>query len=138
MAICSRGLAHELHDIGCPTDKKTSNRVVTRKSDGRTFVLPSDANRSWTKSAVMQLQSQRHGTTFDSPVTMRALVYREKNLGDLIGYLQSICDALEAAQVVTNDRLVVAFDGSRMLKDAANPRVEVTLTAMGEWTVGRE
>ncbi|MEP6651842.1 MAG: hypothetical protein ABJA82_00695, partial [Myxococcales bacterium] len=63
----------------------------------------------------------------DIPVNLTAVVYREKNLGDLIGYLQAIADALESAEVVTNDRLIVSFDGSRMLKDPSRPRVEITI-----------
>ena len=114
--------------LGAPRTKKTSNRIVTRKRDGRQFVIPSSANESWTKTAVLQLRSQRKVPPLDVPVNLAATVYREKNLGDLIGYLQAIADALETAEVVTNDRLIVGFDGSRMAKDAANPRVEIALT----------
>lgn len=114
--------------LGPPRTKKTSNRIVTRKRDGRQFVIPSSANESWTKAAVKQLREQFEGQAIDAPVNLAAVVYREKNLGDLIGYLQAIADALQAAEVVTNDRLIVGFDGSRMTKDATNPRVELTLT----------
>ncbi|MEP6651798.1 MAG: hypothetical protein ABJA82_00475 [Myxococcales bacterium] len=116
--------------LGPPRTKKTSNRIVTRKSDGRQFVIPSSANESWTKTAVLQLRSQRQAAPLDTPVNLTAVVYREKNLGDLIGYLQAIADALETAQVLTNDRLIVGFNGCRMTKDAANPRVELTVTEL--------
>lgn len=113
---------------GPPRTKKTSNRLVTRKRDGRQFVIPSAANASWTKAAVMQLRTQcQVPPRLDIPVNLTAVVYREKNLGDLIGYLQAIADALESAEVVTNDRLIVSFDGSRMLKDPSRPRVEITI-----------
>jgi Holliday junction resolvase RusA-like endonuclease len=119
---------------GPPRTKKTSNRIVTRKRDGRQFVIPSSANEAWTKSAVKQLLVQSYAPPIRTPVTMRATIYREKNLGDLIGYLQAIADALEEAGVVTNDRLIMAFDGSRMLKDAARPRVEIELLPLVETT----
>ena len=64
------------------------------------------------------------------PVNMTALIYREKNVGDALNYLEAIADALERAGVVKNDRLIVSFDGSRLLKDADRPRVEVVLTTL--------
>ena len=41
--------------------------------------------------------------------------------------LKKVADALEEAGVVLNDSLIASWDGSRLLKDAANPRVEITL-----------
>ena len=118
--------------IGPPRTKKTHNRIITRRSDGRQFVIPSSQNESWTKSAVRQLRAQCHDQPLDVPVNLTAIVYREKNIGDLIGYLQAIADALETAKVVTNDRLIVGFDGCRMTKDAVNPRVELTVTPLAQ------
>jgi Holliday junction resolvase RusA-like endonuclease len=44
--------------------------------------------------------------------------------------MQALADTLEAAGVVPDDKYIAAWDGSRLLKDAADPRVEVTLTPM--------
>jgi Holliday junction resolvase RusA-like endonuclease len=133
--------------LGAPRTKKTSNRVVRVK--GRTVVLPSKANETWARAAVLQLRTQwrrPHGrivaidgkrgiVTMDSSaapwrsaLACRAMFYRDANRGDLIGYMQALADALEAAGIVENDRLIVSWDGTRMLTDKANPRVEVELT----------
>lgn len=117
--------------MGPPRTKKTSNRVVTRKRDGRKFVLPSAANVNWTFSAVCQLRTQSVvPPQLDIPLNLCALIYREKNIGDTIGFLQAICDALETAGIVKNDKWIVSFDGSRPLKDKDNPRVEIELTPL--------
>jgi len=126
---------------GAPRTKKTSNRVV--RAGKRLRVLPSAQHQAWAESAILQLRAQYrtaarehfvpprwNGEPADVPMKLRATVYRDANRGDLIGYLQAICDALEKAGVVENDRLIEAFDGSRQLVDRARPRVEIELTAL--------
>jgi hypothetical protein len=55
------------------------------------------------------------------------LFYRDAERGDAVGYYQGLADLLEKRGVVANDRLIMSWDGSRLLKDSANPRVELTL-----------
>jgi Holliday junction resolvase RusA-like endonuclease len=118
-----------------PRTKKTSQNVV--KVRGRTFIVQDRAKAAYQKTAVEQLQAQlaeirQHGpfATFDAPVQVRATFYRDKNLGDLVGYMQMIADCLEKAGVVVNDRLIESWDGTRLSKDAANPRTELEVTAL--------
>ena len=133
--------------LGPPATKKTSQRIVRNKRTGRMWVRPSERTDNWTASAVAQLKRQYgHGqryvgvdrrrgiVTFGTgaiitPVNVRALVYRAANRGDLVNYLQAIADALEAAGVVENDRLIVSWDGSRLLLDRKRPRVELELSS---------
>jgi hypothetical protein len=68
----------------------------------------------------------------DYPVNCRALFYRDANRGDAVGLYQGLADVLEHGGVVTNDKYLVSWDGSRLLKDSARPRVEVELIAIGE------
>ncbi len=108
---------------GAPRTKKTSNRVV--RAGAFTKVLPSAAYVSYERAAVPQLRAQHCGMpVYREPVHVRATFYREKNLGDWTGYAQALGDILEAAGIVENDRLIAHWDGTRLLKDAANPRVE--------------
>lgn len=61
-------------------------------------------------------------------VNCRALFYlTPRQRGDAVGYYQGLADLLEKRRVVENDRLIVSWDGSRLLVDAAKPRVEVVL-----------
>lgn len=92
--------------------------------------MPSHAFAAWNKSAQWDLMIARRTPlfeTFKEPVNCRALFYRERSTGDAVGYFQALADALQEGRIVEDDRLIVSWDGSRLLKDTANPRIEVTL-----------
>ncbi len=122
---------------GPPRTKKNHGRVIKRGK--RKFHVPSEAHEAWANSAVLQLRIQARkrypGGWPSCPVNCRALIYRDANRGDAVGYYQAIADALEAAGVVENDRLIVAWDGSRILVDRHCPRVEIELTPLDGATV---
>lgn len=61
-------------------------------------------------------------------LNLAAVFYRDRNVGDLVNYLEAVCDALETAGVVLNDKQIAGLDGCRLDKDAARPRVEMVLT----------
>jgi uncharacterized protein (DUF2336 family) len=135
--------------LGDPKTKKNSGQVVhsgdkcpaCRRGTGRPFVLPSAQNKAWTKVAVEQLRVQIGRTpALIVPVNCRALFYREAKVGDANNFYAALADALEEAGVVANDRLIVSWDGSRLLKDAANPRIEILLSPVvdAEYSVQRE
>lgn len=126
---------------GAPRTKKTSQQIARVR--GRTFIVQDKAKAAYQKTAVEQLAAQFFGANFDiatpewpfhaaadKPINVRATFYRDKNLGDLVGYMQMIADCLEKAGVVVNDRLIESWDGTRMTKDAENPRTELEVTAL--------
>ena len=125
---------------GAPRTKKNSLRRIRRGR--RTFTVPSAAHEAWLAHAVPQLRRQWHPRAEDTsldlavdvPVNMRALVYRDRAVGDLLNYLAAISDALEAAGVVADDKLLLGLDGSRLLLDRKRPRVEIELTPLGSGT----
>ena len=136
-----RGVAVKLVVFGAPRTKKTSGRIVGSGPKchacgcrtGRPFLLPSEENVAWTKEAVKQMRQQLAGAAaLMIPVNCRALFYRERNTGDLVNYEQALADALEEAGIVENDRLIVSWDNSRLLKDAANPRIEILLSPVDD------
>lgn len=129
--------------LGPPVTKKNSGIIMTagpkcphcEHRTGRSFVLPSPQYQAWEKKAVVQIQRQIAGAAaFAVPVNCRALIYRERAVGDANNYYAAVADALEAAKIVTNDRLIVSWDGSRLLKDDANPRVEILLAPVDDAT----
>lgn len=116
---------------GAPRTKKTHQRILRFGKFNK--VVPSAQAIKWERAAIWQLQAQwQRKAPLGGPVSVCALVYREKAIGDLVGYLQAVGDALEKGGVLFNDRLIVSWDGSRLLKDAARPRVEVTIEEVGE------
>lgn len=123
---------------GAPRTKKTSNRIVRCGKFPK--VLPSLAFIEWNKVAQMALACHRAQTNLDHPdwktypleypVNCCALFYRDALRGDACNYYEALADALEEAGIVENDKLIISWDGSRLLKDAANPRIDVTLEAV--------
>lgn len=112
---------------GPPRTKKTHQRIARRK-DGSPFILSAKSSVNWERKAIEQLLSQAQ-PCITGTVNCRALIYRERLVGDAVNYYQAIADALQGAGVVQNDRLIVSWDGSRLLKDAHRPRVEIELMA---------
>ena len=116
--------------FGPPRSKKNSGRIV--RAGKRLRLLPSAAQVSWAKSAIFQLRAQWRSAAITKPVSVRAMFFRERNVGDLINFMQAVADALEHAGVVVNDRLIVSWDGSRLSKDAVRPRVELEVELFNE------
>ena len=112
--------------IAAPRTKKNSGIITTRGKYPR--ILPSAAFSAWNRIAQLQLRNCRPIDPIGVPVNVRALFYRERLTGDAVGYYQALGDALQEGLIVENDRLIVSWDGSRMLKDAANPRIEIEIT----------
>lgn len=127
---------------GPPRTKKTSNILAT--AGRRRIVLPSKAWTKWTRGARVMFNVMFNYAGADAPlwtpialmqpvrskVNCRALFYREADRGDAVGYYQGLADLLEKRTVIVNDRQIVSWDGSRLLKDAARPRVELWLEAV--------
>lgn len=83
----------------------------------------------WAKGAERAAVYDRTAPAIKHSVNAAVIVYRDRAVGDLVGYLQAIADCLQALGVVADDKHIVSWDGSRLAKDAENPRVEVLLTA---------
>jgi hypothetical protein len=120
---------------GPPRTKKAHNQgvVVRNKRTGKlqSMVFPSANWRKWlTACRRYFVTHQALALALDRDVNCAALFYRDKAIGDSHGFYQGLADVLEECAVVMNDRRIVQWDGSRLLKDAENPRVEVTLTVL--------
>lgn len=122
---------------GPPRTKKTHSRIVNTRTRPR--LLPSQQFMEWNAAAQYHLIDVRrdlipfrdgHHRPIEVPVNCCALFYRDADRGDAVGYYQALADALEEGRIVANDVLIVSWDGSRLLKDAANPRIEVMLTEL--------
>ena len=120
---------------GPPRTKKNSGRIVPR--GGRHIILPSEAWQTWCNAVVPQLRAAlaRSGVRpIERPVNCAALFYRDAARGDAVGFYQGLADLLQHAGAVKDDKWITAWDGSRLLKDASRPRVELVLTPIGDRT----
>jgi hypothetical protein len=123
--------------IGCPRTKKTSQRIIVNRKTNRPMLIPAKNSKAWEVDAVDQLRRQWDGVPLDCDVTVRALIYRDANRGDLVGYLQAIGDALQGGGsrmktkrkpcVLLDDSQIMSWDGARLLIDKERPRVELLI-----------
>ncbi len=117
---------------GAPRTKKNHGKRIKRGN--RIYNVPSDAYTAWNELAVVSLMRDIASLSgprrpIAVPVNCRALFFREALTGDAVGYYQALADTLENAGIVEDDKLIVSWDGTRILKDAACPRIIVTLEA---------
>ena len=123
---------------GAPRTKKTSNKIW--KVGNRKVVMPSEAWMAWRDDVVAHIAEHVPGVRtmrLAVPLNCRALFYRDANRGDAVGYYQGLADVLEEIGLLADDEHIVSWDGSRLLLDRVNPRVEVTLTPLAAGEVGR-
>ena len=120
---------------GPPRTKKTSNTIW--KVGNRKVVKPSQAWIDWrdqvwvwwrSQSAMLGVQVLNALGGHD--LNCAALFYRDARRGDATGYYQGLADALEDVGIIDNDKHLTQWDGSRLLVDRENPRVEVVLTPL--------
>ncbi len=124
-----------------PRTKKNSRVHATVR--GRTVPLPSAVYRvmetgivEWARLYFLppaigpRKPVSFSGLLLAQPLNCAAIFYRDANRGDAVGYYQALADALEAAGIVSDDKWITQWDGSRLAKDADRSRIEVTLTAL--------
>lgn len=115
---------------GRPITKKNSQQISINRRTGRRFVRPSKAYTEYEEACLWQLKTYR-GPKFTGPVEVKALYYmpNRRSWPDLIGLLQATSDILESAGIIQDDKLIVSYDGSRIVGiDKQNPRAEITIT----------
>lgn len=120
---------------GRPATKKNSGTIIMVWNGRRKVpkMIPSDTFLEYEKSAAKQLNRIKPNTPIEWPMRMTAHYYLpdHKWWPDLIGLEQATQDILETAGIITNDRLIVSKDGSRIAGiDAKNPMAEITLCVL--------
>lgn len=110
---------------GNPITKKNHQRILKTK-DGRSFVAPSEQYKEYEEACGWFVPYEQ----IDFPVNVKCLYYME-NLRrvDLVNLLEATCDILVKYGCLKDDdsKIVVSHDGSRVLLDRENPRVEITI-----------
>lgn len=109
-----------------PRTKKNHQRIMHR-ADGTPFIGQSKQHDAWAKGVFL---IPRPAPLPDIPWNCRALIFRDADRGDAVGYYQAIADLLQKFGVVSDDKWIKAWDGTRLRKDRVNPRVEVELTPL--------
>lgn len=119
---------------GAPITKKNSQQILINPKTKRPFIMPSKQYKAYEKTAVAQLHSVKvlQPEPIAEPVNVQCAYYMPtRRKTDLCNLLEATCDILVGAGVLADDNssIVVAHDGSRVLYDKENPRVEVCITS---------
>lgn len=128
-------IGDSLHFViyGNPRTKKNSGRIAYNKRTGKPFVLPSKAYEDYTADALRQIVYG--GEPISCRVNCKYLYYMQtKRLCDRLNLQEATDDILVERGVLADDNysIVAGHDGSRVYVDKDNPRVEITITAIGE------
>ena len=113
---------------GNPVTKKNSQRMI--RNGGRCIPLPSKAYMDYRVAALAQMPFI---DTITQPVNVRCVYYmRTRRIVDLVNLLEATDDILRDGGIIADDnsRIVAGHDGSRVLQDKENPRVEIVITAI--------
>ena len=115
---------------GPPRTKKNSQQI-RRTAAGRPFVAPSRAFAEYERSCLAQIKTPYRPVS--AAVNVKCVYYMPtKHRVDKTNLEEAILDILVKAGVLEDDNrdIVAGTDGSLVLYDRDNPRVEITITEM--------
>lgn len=117
---------------GPPRTKKNHQRIL-RGAGGRPTIAQSKEYIQYEKDCLWQIRSPPQPLA--GPVNVKCLYYMPtRRRVDLTNLLEATDDILVRAGVLSDDcaAVVAGHDGSRVLLDRKNPRVEIEITEMEE------
>jgi len=119
---------------GAPRTKKNHGKVGWSRTKKRKVHLQSDAYYAWHDAAGSQIPQIRRDhidaggeLPIGDQVHVRALFFRDADRGDLHAYEQALGDFLQDLGIITDDKLIESWDGTRKLVDGKKPRIEVEI-----------
>ncbi len=112
----------------CPEAKGNSRRIL-RASTGRRFIAKGEKAETFTRTAVLLMRAH-HPSPFtqDDKLALWVLVRYPNYKRDLD--ISLICDALELAGVIPNDRQIRQIEAEAE-DETGEPRIRIRLTRMG-------
>lgn len=126
----------ELTVYGDPAVKKNNQKVVWvgRFPNKKPVKIDTPFYKEWKKQAEQQLAIEKKpAEPIDYPVNLKCLFFkRTRGTVDLSALYEGIQDELVTAGFLADDnyKIVAGHDGSRVIWDKENPRIEVTIERM--------
>ena len=114
---------------GNPATKKNSMQIYKNNRTGRPFLTQSKRYKDYARDCAMQITG-KYKQAIDYPINLKCVYYRQtKHRVDLTNLLAATCDILTDCGVIADDnyKVVRSHDGSRVLFDKDNPRVEIEI-----------
>ena len=119
-----------------PRTKKNSQRIFVR--NGRPFIRPSKAYEKFEVDCLRTITG-KYRLGIDYPVNIKAIYHVDRrNKVDITNLESALMDTLVKAGVLKDDsalnpEIVVSTDGSRVIYDKENPRIEVEIEGVKKW-----
>lgn len=113
---------------GRPVTKKNSQKIAVNWKTGKPFIRQSDNYRAYEAAAGYFIPCKHKG--IDYPVNVCCVYYMpDRRRVDLTNLLEATDDILVKYGVLKDDNctIVVSHDGSCVLHDKENPRVEIEI-----------
>jgi len=113
-----------------PRTKKNNMQILKNKRTGKRFIAPSNTYKEFENICLMQITGDKR-LNINDPVNIKAIFYMDtKRRVDLTNLLEAIDDTLVKANVIADDNrnIIAGHDGSKVLYDKANPRIEIEIT----------
>lgn len=124
-----------------PVSKKNSQQIITLKTKygkQRNIIIPSKKYKEFEAACLPYFyQVKNQAGNVDFPVNMAVIFYVSKKLKyDLTNLLEAIDDAAVKSGFIADDNrdIIAGHDGSRVFYDKFNPRIEITITEMEDYT----
>ena len=118
-----------------PRTKKNSQQICINQYTHRPFIVPSKTYKEFEKEALWFIPK----VGIDYPVNVKALFYmKTKRKVDLTNLLEALDDVLVKGGMLVDDNctIIKSHDGSRVLYDKENPRIEVEIERReNEWNI---
>lgn len=117
-----------------PVTKKNSQQILINRTSGRLFVGQSEQYRAFEKAAGFFLRP-RPSKPITEPVTVTCIFYAKTHRRvDKINLEAAVHDILVKYGILADDNrdIIASTDGSRVYYDKERPRVEITITPLGE------
>lgn len=138
MTVTEEPKIHKFVIFGVAATKKNSQVIAFNQTTHKPFISQSPRYKAWCKEVIKQLNAwtDRPQLPFEVPVRLTYIFYKDtRRLCDDLNLSAAMDDILVQAGVLADDNrdCVESHDGTRVLYDRENPRVEVTITEMPGW-----
>lgn len=123
-----------------PRTKKNSQQVIRPGGSGRAIPIPSKQYRQFEADCLWTIPA-RAKLGIDYPVNVKVVYYVDsKRKVDRTNLESAVMDMLVKAGVLKDDSAInppiaVTADGSKVLIDRDNPRIEIEISKYDEWMV---
>lgn len=121
--------------LGKPITKKNSQRILYNRKAKRHFIAPSKQFEIYKRDFLLQARKHRRKHPVDEPICIQALYYMPtRHKVDITNLMSATHDLLQDGHIIADDSsdIVKSVDGSRVLYDKLNPRVEIIITEFKE------